>query len=225
LGKLYDIFARSSSKKDKGIKKEDVKIDTKYGLAYDKTAKTIKLVPNGGEASIDASDFIADGMLESVVADQDNNTLTFTWNTDGNKTVTTVELSAIADIYTGVDGTTVKVDVSSDNKVSAEVKTGSLKDGHIAADAAIAETKLAQDVQNALALARSALQSVEHPDYTDEFAGKKDKQTAYAAEGSTVKTITKVEQNENDIFTDETYFIHTHAYMLSGTSLGSTREA
>lgn len=171
--------------------------DTKYGLAYDKTAKTITLVPNGGEASIDASDFIADGMLESVVADQANNTLTFTWNTDGNKTVTTVELSAIADIYTGVDGTTVKVDVSSDNKVSAEVKTGSLKDGHIAADAAIAETKLAQGVQDALALARTALQSVEHPDYTDEFAGKKDKQTAYTAEGSTVKTITKVEQNEN----------------------------
>ena len=171
--------------------------DTQFGLAYDSDNKQIKIIPNGGESYIDASDFIADGMLESVVADQINNTLTFTWNTDGNKTVTTVELSAIADIYTGVDGTTVKVDVSSDNKISAEVKTGTLKDGHIASDAAIAETKLAQGVQDALALARTALQSVEHPDYTDEFAGKKDKQTSYVAEGSTVKTITKVEQNEN----------------------------
>ena len=34
MGKLYDIFARSSNRKDKGIKKEDVKIDPKYGFAF-----------------------------------------------------------------------------------------------------------------------------------------------------------------------------------------------
>lgn len=171
--------------------------DTKYGLAYDSDAKQIKIVAGGDKDYIDASDFVVDGMLASVVADQTANTLTFTWNTDGGETVTTINLSDIADIYTGVDGTTIKVDVSSDNKISAEVKTGALKDGHIASDAAIAETKLAQGVQDALALARTALQSVEHPDYTDEFAGKKDKQDAYTAEGSTAKTVTKVEQNEN----------------------------
>lgn len=171
--------------------------DTKYGLAYDSDAKQIKIVAGGDKDYIDASDFVVDGMLASVVADQTANTLTFTWNTDGGETVTTINLSDIADIYTGVDGTTIKVDVSSDNKISAEVKTGALKDGHIASDAAIAETKLAQSVQDALALARTALQSVEHPDYTDEFAGKKDKQDAYTAEGSTVKTVTKVEQNAN----------------------------
>ena len=171
--------------------------DTKYGLAYDSDAKQIKIVAGGDKDYIDASDFVVDGMLASVVADQTANTLTFTWNTDGGETVTTINLSDIADIYTGVDGTTIKVDVSSDNKISAEVKTGALKDGHIAFDAAIAETKLAQGVQDALALARTALQSVEHPDYTDEFAGKKDKQNAYTAEGSTAKTVTKVEQNEN----------------------------
>ena len=163
--------------------------DTKYGLAYDSDAKQIKIVAGGDKDYIDASDFVVDGMLASVVADQTANTLTFTWNTDGGETVTTINLSDIADIYTGVDGTTIKVDVSSDNKISAEVKTGALKDGHIAFDAAIAETKLAQGVQDALALARTALQSVEHPDYTDEFAGKKDKQNAYTAEGSTAKTV------------------------------------
>lgn len=155
--------------------------DTKYGLAYDSDAKQIKIVAGGDKDYIDASDFVVDGMLESVVADQTANTLTFTWNTDGGETVTTINLSDIADIYTGVDGTTIKVDVSSDNKISAEVKTNSLKDGHIAADAAIAETKLAQGVQDALALARNA----------------KAKQEAYSAEGSTVKTVTKVEQNAN----------------------------
>lgn len=149
--------------------------DTKYGLEYDSENKVIKLVEGGTDLTIDATDFIADGMLESVVANQDDNTLTFTWNTDGNKTATTVELSAIADIYTGVDGTTIKVDVSSDNKISAEVKTGSLEDGHIASNAAIAETKLAQNVQDALGLARTALQS--HQD----ISGKADKAVPTAA--------------------------------------------
>ena len=42
---MYDIFARSSNKKDKGLKKEEVKIDPKYGtrfffkLAWRKTGK------------------------------------------------------------------------------------------------------------------------------------------------------------------------------------------
>lgn len=167
--------------------------DTKYGLSYDSNAKQIKLIPNGGDSYIDASDFVVDGMLESVVADQTANTLTFTWNTDGKKTVTTVNLSDIADIYTGVDGTTIKVDVSSDNKVSAEVKTGSLKDGHIASDAAIAETKLAQGVQDALALARTAIQEHQSLD------NYKTKQTAVADKISESDgyVLSALSQNEN----------------------------
>ena len=34
MGKLYDIFARSSNKNDKGLKKEDIKIDPGYGLGF-----------------------------------------------------------------------------------------------------------------------------------------------------------------------------------------------
>lgn len=183
----------------------DVKIDLdiKFNTSLvEKDSKKYLQILDATDDSLitefDATEFVKDGMLESVVANQTNNTLTFTWNTDGGKTVTTVNLSEIADIYTGVDGTTVKVDVSSDNKISAEVKTGTLKDGHIASDAAIAETKLAQGVQDALALARTALQSVEHPDYTDEFAGKKNVQTAIENKiTKAAHVLTSLTQNTN----------------------------
>jgi len=170
---------------------------TSLNLAFvdDSENKRLKLVDATDNtkviAEFDTTEFIADGMLESVVADQSNNTLTFTWNTDGNKTVTVVELSSIADIYTGKDGTTVKVDVSNTNEISAEVKAGTLKDAHIAADAAIAETKLAQGVRDALALARTALQ--EHQDVSN----KKDKQEEKSGTLAGAKVVASWSQNAN----------------------------
>ena len=106
--------------------------DTTYGLAYDSEKKVIKLVEGGTDLEIPASDFIADGMLQSVVADKENNTLTFTWNTDGGATVTTVNLTDIADIYTGKNGTTINVAVSNTNEISAEVNPKSITSVHLA---------------------------------------------------------------------------------------------
>lgn len=108
--------------------------DTTYGLAYDSENKVIKLVAGGTDSEISASDFIADGMLQSVVADKENNTLTFTWNTDGGATVTTVNLTDIADIYTGKNGTTINVAVSNTNEISAEVNAKSITSTHLADD-------------------------------------------------------------------------------------------
>lgn len=106
--------------------------DTTYGLAYDSDKKVIKLVEGGTDLEIPASDFVADGMLQSVVADKENNTLTFTWNTDGGATVTTVNLTDIADIYTGKNGTTINVVVSNTNEISAEVNAKSITSAHLA---------------------------------------------------------------------------------------------
>lgn len=146
-------------------------------------------------ATLEANELLEDSYLNDV--EIVGNELQFTWKMDDGSTKTDkVDLAHLVDVYSGENEGTIKVEV--DNyKISAEVIEGTLKDSHIATDAAIAETKLAQGVQDALGLARTALQSVEHPDYTDEFAGKKDKQNTYSAEGSTGKTITKVEQNEN----------------------------
>jgi hypothetical protein len=92
------------------------------------TDKILKLVDKDSKAVIaqfDATDFVVDGMLKSVTADQTNNTLTFEWNTDSGKTQTTVvELSKIADIYTGSNSADINVTVSNTNQISATLSTG-----------------------------------------------------------------------------------------------------
>lgn len=132
-----------------------------YSIAYDSTNKKIQLVgANGGATTeIDATAFIKDGMVSNVEIKGDN--LVITFNTDAGEDAIEVPIGYLVDVYTGVDGTTVKVVVSSDNKISAEVKDGTIKNAHIASDAAIAKTKLASDVQTSLGKADSALQAAD----------------------------------------------------------------
>ena len=95
-------------------------------LEFELVNKEIQLKNESGDvlASLDATEFIADGMLQSVVADQTNNTLTFTWNTDAGVQETTVELSSIADIYTGkTDNNGISIHVSNTNEISATIST------------------------------------------------------------------------------------------------------
>lgn len=138
--------------------------NTEYHIVYDSTNKLIKLVEGKDAKSmeIDATDFIKDGMIESVALSKDGLKLVITWNTDAEKgedKVTEIPLSGLVDVYTGKDGTTIKVEVSND-EISAEVKEGVLKNAHIASDAAIAKTKLATDVQTSLGLADGAVQTI-----------------------------------------------------------------
>lgn len=162
----YDAYGAAAQALEDAKKYADENdADTQYGIEYDSVNKKIKLVSDTSKTEIDATDFIKDGMIESVALSEDGLNLVITWNTDSDKgenNVTTIPLTGLVDIYTGVDGTTVTVSVSSDDKISAEVKTGSLKDGHIASDAAIAKGKLAADVQASLGKADTALQ--EHQD-------------------------------------------------------------
>lgn len=125
--------------------------DTKYGIVYDSENKKIKLVENGTEAEIDATDFIKDGMIETVALSEDGLNLVITWNTDSDKgenNVTTIPLTGLVDIYTGVDGARINVAVSSDKKISAEIVAGS-----------ISKNYLDDGVQASLAKADSALQA------------------------------------------------------------------
>lgn len=84
-------------------------------MTYDSTAKKIYLYGNDTSAvgkaisSIDASDFVKDGVLSSVEyktegeghAVADGPYLVFTWNTDAKATVTWVSLKGLVDVYTG----------------------------------------------------------------------------------------------------------------------------
>lgn len=121
--------------------------DTKYGIEYDADNKKIKLVEGGLTTEIDASDFIKDGMLSSVVADQDNNKLTFYWNTAAGIETTEIALSSIADIYTGKKGNRIEVTVGTDNTINADLVKGS-----------ISKDYFNESIQSSLALADSAVQ-------------------------------------------------------------------
>lgn len=146
-GEIADALAAAKKYAD------DNDADTKYGITYDSEGKKIKLVEGGSELEIDASDFIKDGMISTVTIDE-NDDLVITFNTDAGKENIVLPLDQLVDIYTGVEGARVKVTVSSDNKISADIVAGS-----------ISKNYLDEGVQASLAKADSALQS--HQDISD----------------------------------------------------------
>lgn len=118
----------------------------------DATNKKLKLVDATDNTKIiaefDTTNFVKDGMLQSVVADQANNKLTFTWNTDGATTETVVELDKIADIYTaGTGATEVQVAISNANVITATL-----------VEKGVDKSKLAEGVQASLDKANTAIQ-------------------------------------------------------------------
>lgn len=179
-----------------------VDTNTEYHIEYDSKNKQIKLVTgaNSEKMTIPTDDFIKDGMIETV--NLEDNVLVITWNTDAGKDVTRIELDHLIDVYTGKKGTTVEVTVSG-NEISAEVIGGSLKDSHIASDAAIARTKLAKAVQDSLDLADTAVQPEDLGSMAKEDKNNyKTKQTAVSSpdvNGSTLAFIDTITQNENGV--------------------------
>lgn len=78
---------------------------------------------NGAEvASVDASTFVKDGMIDSVAFSTETgkeNILVITWNTDAGKTATEIDLSKYIDAYTAGDGLTTAG--GNDHKFQANV--------------------------------------------------------------------------------------------------------
>ena len=102
----------------------------KYGIEYDSVNKKIKLVEDGSTMEIDASDFIKDGMIETVTIGDDND-LVITFNTAAGKEDIRLPLDQLVDIYTGVEGARVKVTVASDKSISAELVAGSISKNYL----------------------------------------------------------------------------------------------
>lgn len=126
---------------------DDNDADTKYGIVYDSDNKKIKLVEGGTDVEIDASAFIKDGMISNVTIGDDND-LVITFNTDAGKENIVLPLDQLVDIYTGVEGTRVKVTVNADKSISADLVAGS-----------IGKDYLDVNVKASLALADSAIQA------------------------------------------------------------------
>ena len=122
-----------------------------FAISYNKEEGKIYLTGSDGTNSeIPTADFIKDGMINTVTIGEDND-LIITFNTDAGKENIVLPLDQLVDIYTGSEGTNIKVTVTSDKKIEAD---------------------LTDAVKASLAKADSALQK--HQD----ISGKKDKQTA-----------------------------------------------
>ena len=114
----------------------DANDNTEYHIEYDSTGKKIKLVAgaDSSKMEIDATPFIKDGMLKDVAYDADTNTLTFTWNTDGEVQTDTVVLSDILDPYTTEQNAgSVQLTING-TEISAELVSGGIQSHHFATE-------------------------------------------------------------------------------------------
>ena len=141
----------------------DKLISAAVSMSYDEENKAIKLYgkDNTELGSVDATPFIKDGMLDDVEYNPDNNTLTFTWNTEAGPKTDEVVLSDIIEAYTAGAGLelagnefAVKVAADSEGFLTADangIKVSGIQD---AIDAAKGEA--ATDAQNKADAAKQA---------------------------------------------------------------------
>ena len=110
-------------------------LSTTLGLAsYKKDDKTyIKLTGIDGAIvdEFDASEFVKDGMIDSVAYDPATKKMTITWNTSAGKDATVVDMTGLVDTYTAGSGLAVannefSVKVNSDSKNKLTLVEGSL---------------------------------------------------------------------------------------------------
>lgn len=92
----------------------DGEVKVNLNVAFELDNKTIKLYDKSDDkktaiATLDATSFIKDGMLDNVSYDATTNKLTFVWNTDAGKTESEVELTDIIDPYTFTAGALIDI--------------------------------------------------------------------------------------------------------------------
>lgn len=104
-------------------------LSSTLNLKYDSTTKKIQLlgIKNAVIAEVDASDFIKDGMVNTVSFDPSSKSLNITFNTDSGKETITVDLSSLVDTYTAGNGiaiaknaVSIKVDPTSEEFLSVD---------------------------------------------------------------------------------------------------------
>ena len=100
--KTADLPVTGVAADDKVLSLTDKLVSATVSLGYDEVNKAIKLYGKDSVelGSVDATPFIKDGMLSDVEYNAENNTLTFTWNTDSGDKTDTVVLSDIIEPYT-----------------------------------------------------------------------------------------------------------------------------
>lgn len=208
---------------DKILSLTDKLVSATVSLGYDENTKAIKLYGKDSVelGSVDATPFIKDGMLHDVDYNVENNTLTFTWNTDAGESKTdTVVLSDIIEPYTAGAGLELvgnefkaKLAEGSENflTITAEgIKLSGIADA-ISGAAATAKSEAITDAEGKIATAKQeAIDDAAGKYATKEYVGtipdsytednvisyinKKAEETLAAAQGGSSETAASVKQ-------------------------------
>lgn len=103
---IPDVAVTGVKAKDKVLALEGTNLTSTLGLSYDSANKKIKLTGIGKEevASIDATDFIKDGMLDTATFDPETKEITLTFNTASGKDPIKINVSSLVDTYTAKAG-------------------------------------------------------------------------------------------------------------------------
>ena len=130
---------------DKVIGLNGTLLSSTLNLKYDSNTKKIQLlgIKNAVIAEVDASDFIKDGMVNTVSFDPESKALTITFNTDSGKETITVDLSSLVDTYIAGNGiaidknaVSIKVDPTSEKFLSVDTAGVKISGVQSAIDAA-----------------------------------------------------------------------------------------
>lgn len=140
----------------------------KYVAATETSNAKIQLlgIDSAIVSEIDASDFVKDGMLESVTKSEADNTITFTWNTDAGKQSTTIDIDDLVEVYTagkGIDITNFVISHKTPEAVASDVTKA---DRTYVAGITFDEFGHVKSVETA---------TESDPDYTENFNAKADK--------------------------------------------------
>ena len=191
----------------------------KYVAATETTAAKIQLlgIDNAVISEIDATPFIKDGMLEDVEYNADNNTLTFTWNTEAGTKTDSVILSDIIEPYTAGNGLILSgnefgINIATDSESFLTADANGLKlsgiqdaintaaenaadDAQSKADQALADAKA--DAANLYATKTYVGEFSKEGDYANvdtivAYVNKKAEETLKAAQGGSSETAASV---------------------------------
>ena len=141
----------------------DKLISAAVSMSYDEETKAIKLYgkDNTELGSVDATPFIKDGMLDNVEYNPDNNTLTFTWNTESGSKTDEVILSDIIEAYTAgagleLAGNEFAVKIATDSEAFLTADTSGIKVSGIQNAIDTAKGEAATDAQDKADAAKQA---------------------------------------------------------------------
>lgn len=128
----YNDFATAIASDDKVLTADATKLKANLDLQYDSGTKQIKLLGKEDAviATVDTTDFIKDGMVQSV--ELSGNNLVITFNTDAGTEAISVDLSKFIDVYTpgnglSISGKTISIKRDATSESYLTVGSGGIK--------------------------------------------------------------------------------------------------